>query len=263
MKRGFAIAMIAMLLLATACSRAKDPYADWKAPQLLDEGERLLRARDLGGAYNFFKRGLEKAEKAGARADQTRIFVSRMLYICAAQGNLAEAEKIFARMGGSRDPQAMDMRVALHLAILLQRAGRAAEARALAEKIAQRMTARPPEFEEIRFYAVGWIVVDRVRSANVELARAKEASDAFVAALATITETAIGVRQPLLPGLRAWITPYVDHLYDSERTLVAQQVADLVERIDQRAAKPDDQTACLLLDLSFPTLGCLADWPPK
>ena len=84
-----------------------------------------------------------------------------------------------------------------------------------------------------------------------------------MAALAAIAERAIGVRQPLLPGLRAWITRYVDHLYDSERSLVAQQVADLVERIDQRAAKPDDETACLLLDPIFPTLGCLADWPAK
>ena len=263
MKRGAWIVVAATLLLAPACSRDKDPYADWKAPQLLEEGEKLLRASDLSGAYNFFKRGLAKAEKSGARADQTRIFVARMLYISAAQQNLAEAEKIFARMGGASDPQAMDVRVALHLAILMQRAGRAAEARALAERIALRLAVRAPELEEIAFYAVGWIVIDRVRTANVELTRAREASDAFVAALASIAEAAIGPRQPLLAGLRAWISRYVDHLFDSERTLVAQQIADLVERIDQVASTPDDKSACILLDANFPALGCLADWPAK
>ena len=263
MKRGFRIVLVAALVLASACSRDKDPYADWKAPQLLEEGEKLLRANDLSGASNLFKRGLAMAEKSGARADQTRTFNVRMLYIAASQQNLAEAEKLFRRMGGSADPQAMDARVALHLAILMQREGRPADARALAEKLAVRMSARPAEFEEIPFYAVGWIVVDRVRSANVELTRAREASDAFVAALSSIAETAIGGRQPLNPGLRAWITRYVDHLYDSERTLVAQQVADLVERIDQVAAPSDDKGTCLPLEPNFPNLGCLADWPTK
>ena len=260
LKRVLGMVLAAALLLLPACSRDKDPYAEWKAPQLLEEGEKLLRANDLSGAHNLFKRGLEKAEKGGARADQTRIFLARMLYIAAAQQRLADAEKLFTRMGGSADPQTMDVRVALHLAILMQREGRAADARALAEKLALRFSARAPEFEEIPFYAIGWIVVDRARTANVELVRAKEASDAFVAALSSIAETAIGVRHSLPPGLRAWITRYVDHLYDSERTLVAKEVADLVERIDQVATTPDDKTACLLLDPNFPMLGCLAEW---
>jgi outer membrane protein assembly factor BamD (BamD/ComL family) len=261
LKRAVWIVMAAVVLTASACSRDKDPYADWKAPQLLDEGEKALRARDLSGAYYFFKRGLAKAEKAGARPEQTRIFTSRMLYIAAAQENLAEAEKIFARLGGATDPQKMDVRVALHLAILMQRAGRTADARALADKIAQRLGSSPPQFEELAFFAVGWIVVDRARSANVELTRAKEASDGFMAALTSIAEAVIGPHQPLLPGLRAWIAGYIDHLYDTDRTLVAKEIADLVERIDQTAVTADDKNACLLLDPAFPNLGCLAEWP--
>ena len=259
MKRGFTIAIAAALLLASACSRDKDPYADWKASQLLDEGEKTLRSGDLSGANNFFRRGLAKADKTGPRGDQTQIFTVRMLYILAAQQNLAELEKAFARGGGAESPT-MDLRIALQLAILMQRAGRFDDARALAEKIAVRLAARAPELEEIPFHAIGWIVVDRVRSANVELTRAKAASDSFVAAFSAIAETAIGTRQSLNPGLRAWITRYIDHLYDSERTLVAQQIADLVERIDQVAPPSDDKNACLLLDPVFPTLGCLADW---
>jgi outer membrane protein assembly factor BamD (BamD/ComL family) len=252
-------AALAAMLIVTACSRDKDPYENWKAAQLLDEGERLLRKNDLGGAANLFRRGIAKAEKAGARPEQLRIYTARMLYIAAAQQDVAEAEKLFARAGGA-EPQSMDMRAALQLAILMQRAGRAADARALGEKIAQRMAARPAEPEEISFYAIGWIVVDRLRTANVEIARAREASDAFVAVLTSIAETTVGARRSLPPGLRAWVTPYVDHLFDNDRGLVAQQIADLVERIDERAQAPDDRSACILLDPAFPSLGCLADW---
>ena len=260
MKRGFAIAIVAALLLASACSRDKDPYADWKASQLLDEGDKTLRTGDLSGASNFYKRGLAKAEKLGAPGGaQTQVFTQRIYYISAAQQNLAELEKIFARRGGAESP-AMDLRIAMQLVILMQRAGRFDDARALAEKIAMRLAARAPELEEIAFHAIGWIVVDRLRSANVELTRAKEASDAFVAAFSSIAQTAIGTRQPLYPGLRPWITRYVDHLFDSERGLVAQQIADLVERIDQVAPPSGDKNACLLLDPVFPALGCLADW---
>ncbi len=249
------------MLLVPACSRDKDPHAGWKAPQLFDEGDRLLRANDLPGAYNLFRRGSEKAQKAGVRAEQSRVFLVRMLYVELARGDLANAGKLFADMGGSAAPQAMDVRAALQLAILMQREGRSADARALAEKLALRLAGRPPEPEEVAFFAVGWIVVDRVRTENVELSRAKEASDAFVASLGAIADTAISGRQPLNPGLRAWILRYVDLLYDSERALVAQHVADLVERIDQAAGGPaDDRNPCLPLDRLFPTLGCLADW---
>jgi outer membrane protein assembly factor BamD (BamD/ComL family) len=263
LKRGARIAAVAALLLVAACSRDKDPYADWKAPQLLEEGERLLRANDLGGAGNLFRRGIAKAEKSGSRPDQMRIYAARMVYIAAAQQNLAEAEKIFARLPGAADPQSMDVTMALHLAILMQREGRPADARALAEKLALRMAARAPEPEEAAFYAIGWIVVDRLRTANVEIKRAREASDAFVAVIASIADTSITGRRSLPPGLRAWITRYVDHLYDSERTLVAKNVADLIERIDEVASTPDDSNACLPLDRTFATLGCLADWPAK
>jgi hypothetical protein len=258
LKRGFAIAIAAALLLATACGR-KDAYSDWKAPQLLDQGEKLLRANDLPGAYNFFKRGYEKLDKTGPQASKAGVFVDRMLFISAALQNVPELEKQLARFGGL-EPQTMNLRLALHLAILMQRAGRLDDARALAEKIAVRLASRAPELEEIPFHAIGWIVVDRVRSANVELTRAKAASDAFTGAFTDIAGTAINTRQPLNPGLRAWIARYVDHLYDTERTLVAQAIGDLVERIDEVAPSSDDKDACLLLDPFFPTLGCLADW---
>ncbi len=261
--RRHAWVLVCALATVPGCSRDKDPYADWKAPQFLDEGERLLRANDLSGANNFLRRGIAKAEKAGARPEQTRIFVSRMLYIYAAQGNIAEVEKIFAQTGGAAAPRSMDARMGLQLAILLKRAGREADARALAEKLALRLDAKPADPEEIAFYAAGWIVIDLLRSANVELTRAKEASDAFVATLTTIAGTLVAPHQPMLPGLRPWIMRYVDHLYDSERTLVAQQVADIVERIDESAGTTEDKSACLLLDRNFPTLGCLAAWPTK
>ena len=250
--------MVAALLLAGACSRDKDPYSDWKAPQLLEEGERLLRANDLGGAYNFFKRGYDKVDKNGPFASRAGIFLDRMMYVSAARQDLPELEKALGRVGGT-DPASMNLRLALQLAILMQRAGRADDARALAEKIAVRLASRAPTPEDASFHAVGWIVVDRVRSANVELTRAKEASTAFVAAFSEIAGNLINTRQALEPGLRAWITRYIDHLYDTERTLVAGEIADLVERIDQ-VAPSEDRSGCLLLDPIFPTLGCLADW---
>jgi len=157
----------------------------------------------------------------------------------------------------------MDLPAASQIALLEQRAGKVDDARALAEKIAARLASRPPELEDKPLYLVDWIVVDRERTANVEINHAKEASDAFVAALTDFAETAIPGHRPMPTGLRRWITPYVDHLYDSDRSLVAQKVADIVERIDEVAGTDDDKRGCLPLDPTFPALGCLAEWPAK
>lgn len=253
------LVLVAALLLASACSRDKDPYRDWKAPQMLDEGERLLRAGDLTGADSVFRQGLERAQKAGYSADKTRAFLVRMLYVAAAKGDVAEMEKLFARTGGDANPRAMDVRLTLHLLLLLHNAGKTGEAKKLAEKLAQRLAAHPPDnFEERAFYAVAWIVIDRLRSANVELGKAKEASQALVETLKDMAQVASS-SEPIRPGLRRWITRYVDHLFDTERRLVAQEVADLVERIDQMAPPSEEQQPCLPLDPIFPALGCLAE----
>jgi tetratricopeptide (TPR) repeat protein len=256
-----ALVFIAAALLVTACSRDKDPYRDWKAPQLLEEGDRLLRAGDLDAAGKALRRGLERAEKDGFKGEHTRVFLSRLGYIAAARENRAEAEQLFSRMGGVDNPRAMDLRLATQLVLLLQKEGKVDQARALGEKIVPRLEGGMPAAEEMPFHLVGWIVVDRLRTANVEIGRAKEASDAFVAALTALAEASIPLRQPLPPGLRGWITRYIDHLYDSDRSLVAKQVADLVGRIDEVALPADDRAPCLLLDPLFPALGCLADWP--
>jgi hypothetical protein len=230
---------------------------------MLEEGDRLLRGTDLPAAYVVFKRGLEKAEKSGAPADERRVFLTRMFHISAARGNVDDAAKLFARLGGGANPQTMDVRLALELVILLQRADKTEDARALAEQLAQRLVARAPEFHQEPFHAIGWIVIDRVRTANVEITRAREASDEFVAALSTIVEAGISIRKPLPAALRGWITRYVDILYDSGRSLVAKQIAELVERIDQRTTASGDTVACIALEPTLPSLGCLADWPEK
>jgi hypothetical protein len=254
--------VLAAALALAACSRDKGPYKDWKAPQLMEEGERLLRANEIDAADKVFRLGRERAEKAGYPAEKLRVFDLRRLYIAAAREDAVEAENLFSRVGGLNNPEAMDIRMATNLAVLLQRAGQPDKARALAEKMALRLNSHEPELDEMPFHLVGWIVLDRVRTANVEIVRARQASDAFVATLAALAERAITSQQPLPNGLRPWITRYVDHLYDSGRTLVAQKAADLVSRIDEVAA-PDESAGCMKLDPQYPALGCLADWPAK
>ena len=130
---------------------------------------------------------------------------------------------------------------------LLARAGRMDDARKLAERLAQRMqSTEPANHEEIPLYIVGWMAIDYLRTANVELERAREASTAVVDALSSGVEKAVVIHQPLNPAVRQWTVRYVDHLYDTERTLVAQKVADLVEPIDEPL---------------FPAFGCIPEWP--
>ena len=259
----FALCFACAALVASGCNREKDPYRDWKAPALLEEGERLLRAGDLEAAEKVLRRGATRAEKDGARAAQTHTFYSRLLFIAAARDNLPDALKLYDRMNAGGSVATLDPYATAELAVMLERAGKPAEARAMGEKLAARLAARRPEPEELPIYLAGWIIVDRARTENVEINHAKEASDAFVALMNTLAETLIPPRQPLPPGVRTWVTRYVDHLYDSDRSVVAKEVAELVVRIDEVAATDDDKRSCIPLDAALPTLGCLADWPSR
>jgi outer membrane protein assembly factor BamD (BamD/ComL family) len=256
------VAVVMALALGAGCSRNKDPYDVWKPPQMLDEGERLLRNNDLAAAEAVFRKGFVKAQKADYPPDKTRVFLVRLLYVAAARNDVAGMQKQFVALKMDADPRAMDPRLALHLVLLLHKAGKDEEARKLAEKLALRLAARPPEnnFDERAYYTIGWIVIDRLRTANVEIERAKEASDAVMKSLEDMAQYArqSGIR----PGLRRWITAYVDHLFDNDRARVAEKVSDMVERIDQMAPPTDDTSLCVALDSLFPSLGCLAEFKP-
>lgn len=245
-----AVVLVAALVLACACSRDKDPYRDYKAPQMLEEGDRLLRANDLPAAESVFRKGLVKAEKAGYPADKTRVFHDRLLRIAVARENLADPE--VARFLAS-DPADLDPRIATQVTLMLHRTGKADAARMLAEKLAQRLATRVDP-HELPLQAIGWIVIDRLRTANVELNKARDASGAFVEAMKRFLEQ--GLSMPA--GLRAWIGPYMDHLFDNDRSLIAKEIADLIERIDQRTPPSDEK--CIPLDPAFESLGCLSDW---
>ena len=259
--RGVVVVVAMALALAAGCSRNKDPYDVWKPGQMLDEGERLLRKNDLAAAEAVFRKGLVKAEKADYPPDKTRVFLVRLLYVAAARSDVAAMQKQFDSLKMGADPRTMDPRLTLHLVLLLHKAGKDAEARKLAEKLAQRFAARPPDnsIDERAYYAIGWIVIDRLRTANVEIDRAKEASDAVMKSLEDMAQYA-RYSGPIRPGVRRWITAYLDHLFDSDRARVAEKVSDMVERIDQMAPPTDDTSPCVALDSLFPSLGCLADW---
>ena len=255
--RAAALAFAAAVALAGGCSRNKDPYADFKAPQMLEEGDRLLRAGDLAAAETVFRRGLERAQKDGYTADKTRVFIERMTLLAAARGSAADTEKLLARTGALEDPDSMDITLAIDLVLLHVREGKPEKARALAEKLARRLAVRPPNPEELPVYVIGWIAIDRLRTQNVELTRAREATRALVETLKSWVEWG----RPMPAGPRAWIGRYVDHLFDSERSLIAQEIGDLMERIDERAPPPEDRSPCVPLDANFSSLGCLPDWP--
>jgi hypothetical protein len=241
----------ALALAPAGCSRKKDPYQDWKAPQLLDEGDRLLRAGDVATAQSVFKRGFDIAKRDGLRNSQA--FVQRMTAIAASRDEVATAQ-------GLMPVESMDERTILRLTLGLVAAGKIDEARAMAERLAPRLSAKPPEAEDLPYHVVGWIAIDRLRTQNVEIQRARAATDSLLGAVRRWVE--LGVPLPAAP--RGWITRYVDHLFDTERSLPAQEIGDLVERIDQRFPPGDDNSPCISYDLLFPSLGCLPDWPkPK
>lgn len=256
-----AVAVIAAATVSS-CKRHVDPYEDWKAPQLLDEGERLLRNGDLAQADAVFKRGREVAEKRGFKANDLRVFDRRRLYIAAAQENLPLATQLYGEAGGGNDYRTMDVRIGMDLVMQLVRAGKMDDARKLAERLAQRFQGVPPaNDEELSIYTVGWIAIDRLRTDNVEIERAKQASNAVVEVLSNEVEKAVLLKRPLNSAERLWLLRYVDHLFDTERSLVAQKIADFVERIDQAAPSGTDAKPCLPLDPMFPALGCIPEWP--
>ncbi len=93
--RAAAIAFACASLVLAGCHHAeKDPYQDWKAPALLEEGERLLRAGDLEGAEKILRRGEARAEQDRVRADAMRVFQVSLLFIAAANGNVSEPQKL-------------------------------------------------------------------------------------------------------------------------------------------------------------------------
>lgn len=249
------LALVAALLLLAACSRNKDPYADFKAGQLLDEGQRLLRQGDVDGADKAFRVGLERLEKAGFSVEKNRpAFLAPLLHLAIRRGDLAEAEKLMAHLGAP-----VDVRAANDIAVLVQRTGRIEDARAKAEIAAQAMAARPAADEEERaIYVAAWITVDRLRSARFDRAAAKEASDAVIAALTDVAERR-GNYRPMPPGLRRWITPYIDHLFATDRDAVAKEIASIVEHIDENAPPPEVDALCLPLYSTWQNLGCLLE----
>ena len=256
--------MIAVVVAATAasCKRHEDPYADWKAPQLLDEGDRLVRLGDLAGADAVYQRGKEVAKKNSLKVNDPRVFDQRRMFIAAAREDVPVALDLYGVVGGGNDYMTMDVRMGVDLVVLLARAGRMDDARKLAERLAQRLqSTAPANHEEIPLYIVGWMAIDYLRTANVELERAREASTAVVDALSSGVEKAVVIHQPLNPAVRQWTVRYVDHLYDTERTLVAQKVADLVERIDEVAPPDPEAKPCLPLEPLFPAFGCIPEWP--
>jgi hypothetical protein len=246
------------MLLVAACSRNKDPYADMKPGQLLDEGERLLRVGDLDGADKAFRLGLERLENVGLNVEKTRpAFVKPLFHLAVKRGKLADAEKLLPQMGSP-----VDVRGANQVAVMVHRTGKIEEARARGEVVAVAVAAHPPANEEDRaVHVAAWITVDRLRSARFDRAGAKEASDAVAAGLMDIAENR-GVFRPLPPGLRAWMSRYIDHLFATDRDTAAKEVAALVERIDENAPPPEHDALCIPLYSAWQNLGCLLEIEP-
>ena len=256
-----AVAVI-VAAVVPSCKRHKDPYEDWKAPQLLDEGDRLLRTGDLAAADAVYERGREVAKASNFKLNDPRVFDRRRMFIAAAQENIPLATQLYGDVGGGNDYMTMDVRLGVDLMMMLVRAGKMDDARKLGERLAQRFAlAEPNTPEELSLYLTGWMAIDRLRTANVEIERAKQASTTVVDLLGKAVEKAVVVQQPLNPAVRVSLNRYADHLYDTERSLVAQKIADYVERIDQAAPADPEMKPCLPLDATFPSLGCIPDWP--
>ena len=120
------------MLLATGC-RSSDPYADFKPGQLLDEGQRLLRAGDLQGAEKVLRLGLQRAEKNGVNVEKVRpAFLSPLFHLAIKRGDAREAQRIVERMGPGADARAIH-----DLLVLTQASGTPDEARARAEVLAK------------------------------------------------------------------------------------------------------------------------------
>lgn len=225
---------------------------------MLDEGQRLLRQGDLDGADKAFRTGLERLEKAGFNVERNRAaFLSPLLHLAVKRSDLAAAEKLMARMGAP-----VDVRAANDIAVLVARTGRIEDARARGEIAAQAMAAQPAANEDDRaIYVAAWITVDRLRSARFDRGAAREASDAVIAGLADVAERR-GAYRPMPPGLRAWVSRYIDHLFATDRDAVAKEVASLVERIDENASPPENDALCLPLYSTWQNLGCLLEIGP-
>ena len=116
--------MIAVVVAATAasCKRHEDPYADWKAPQLLDEGDRLVRLGDLAGADAVYQRGKEVAKKNSLKVNDPRVFDQRRMFIAAAREDVPVALDLYGVVGGGNDYMTMDVRMGVDLVVLLARA---------------------------------------------------------------------------------------------------------------------------------------------
>lgn len=222
---------------------------------MLDEGQRLLRQGDIDGADRAFRLGLERLEKVGFNVDRNRpAFLSPLFHLAVKRGNLAEAEKLMARMGAP-----VDVRAANDVAVMVHKTGRLEDARAKAEIAAQALAARPAANEDDRaIHVAAWITVDRLRSARFDRAAAREASDAVIAGLVDIAERR-GAFRPMPLGLRGWVSRYIDHLFATDRDAVAKEVAAMVERIDENAPPPEIDALCLPLYSTWQNLGCLLE----
>jgi hypothetical protein len=254
---GRLLALVAALLLLPAC-RDNSPYADFKPAHLLDEGQRLLGYGDLDGAEKALRLGLTRAEKSGIDLGRSReAFLVPLFHLAVKRGDTAEAGRILARMGTP-----VDVRAAHQVAVLTSRSGNADEARAKGEIVAAAIAARTPTDDETRAIDVAaWTTIDRLRSARFDRAGAREATDAVIAGLTDLAEYR-GAYRPMPPGLRGWITRYIDHLFATDRDLIAKDVAGLVERIDENAPSPDDDALCLPLYKQWRNLGCLLEISP-
>ena len=245
-----AVALAALLALG-ACGRSDDPYERFKPAQLLDEGDRLLRQGDEAGAEKALRLGLERAEAAGADALQSRAFITRLFHLAVKRGDAEEAERLVARLGAP-----IDVRAAHDSAVLLFRQGKLDEARGRGEVLARALASQQPIDPHGRaIHAAAWMTIDRLRTARYDREAAREASDEVVAALVGMSHRRARF-EPLPPGLRAWILRYLDHLHDTERRLVALEIADLVQRIDENAPS-EGEAPCLPLDPALANLGCL------
>jgi hypothetical protein len=251
------LALAAAVLLIAAC-RDNSPYADFKPAHLLDEGQRLLGFGDLDGAEKALRLGLARAEKSGIDLGRSReAFLVPLFHLAVKRGDRAEAVKLLARMGTP-----VDVRATHQIAVLTQKSGKADEARAQGELVVAAMAAAPPNDDETRaIHLAAWTTVDRLRSARFDRAGAREATDAVIAGLTDLAEYRGGYR-PLPPGLRGWVTRYIDHLFATDRDLIAKDVAGLVERIDENAAAPASDALCLPLYAKWRNLGCLLEISP-
>ncbi len=242
------------MLLAAGC-RSSDPYADLKPGQLLDEGQRLLRMGDLPGAEKALRLGLRRAEKNGLNVEKARrAFLSPLFHLAVKRGDGKEAERILGQMG-----EAADARATHDVVVLTQRAGMPDEARAKAEMLASVLHAHAASDDDERAVRVAaWITIDRLRSARFDPAAARDASEEVVAALADVAEFR-GSFRPMPPGLRGWVSRYIDHLFATDRPDAAKAVATLIERIDENAPPPETDALCLPLYAQWQNLGCLLE----